>query len=54
MMRSWNLIFLLLVLSILFSLPVPYSKAKDLKIMGGEEAIDIEADELICEKERNH
>lgn len=52
-MRSWNLIFLLLVLSLLFSLPVPYSKAKDLKITGGQEAVDIEADELIYEQERD-
>jgi LPS-assembly protein len=53
MMRSWSLIFLLLVLSILFFLPAPSSNAKDFKITEGEEAVDIEADELIYEQARN-
>ena len=52
-MRSWNLIFLLLVLSILFFLPTPSPNARDFKITEGEEAVDIEADELIYEQARN-
>ena len=42
---------LLTVFSILFFLPVTHSNAKDLKMMEGEEAVDIEADELMYEQE---